>query len=100
MNIIGQHLSNDIGEPQYVSVFYSRLCQVALETFKIQPLIEISELMHEVDLATKQQIRRGLMRLLWKIEDIQIDIPRVFEFMAQILMGLKLKFLVPQKILT
>lgn len=45
-------------------------------------------------LITKQQIRRGLVRLFWKFEDILLDVPQAPQIMAQILSFLSLRLLI------
>lgn len=54
-----------------------RLFQVAIEQVKPR---EVADLVKNVflneGLITKQQIRRGLVRLFWRLEDILLDFPR------------------------
>lgn len=55
-----------------------RLYQVALEQGKPREVADITKNLFEIEsgrLITKQQIRRALVRLFWKFEDILLDVP-------------------------
>ena len=49
---------------------------------------------------TKQQIRRGLSRLLWRFDDIMIDVPLAPQILAQVISYLRLRHLVSGVIVT
>lgn len=54
-----------------------RLYQVALEHGKSKEAADLTDSLVTSKVVTKQQIRRGLMRLFWKFEDILLDVPLV-----------------------
>lgn len=97
---IKQHLE-DVQEPQYRSVLLMRLFQVAIEQVKPR---EVADLVKNVflneGLITKQQIRRGLVRLFWRLEDMLLDFPRANQVIAQIMVFLHLRQIMSSKILT
>jgi hypothetical protein len=46
---------------------------------------ELTKLLFDIEgerIITKQQIRRGLVRLFWKFEDILLDVPKAPQFLA------------------
>ena len=52
-----------------------RLYQVALEQGKTREAADLTKSLVTKRVVTKQQIRRALMRLFWKFEDILLDVP-------------------------
>lgn len=49
---------------------------------------------------TKQQIRRGIVRVFWRLEDIMLDYPKANQILSQIIVFLHLRSLISNKILT
>ena len=66
---------NEVQEPQYRSLILMRLFQVAIEQVKPKEVAVIVKYLFQLGLVTKQQIRRGLVRLFWRLEDILLDHP-------------------------
>lgn len=59
-----------------------RLFQVAIETVKVREVANIVREIFTDGLITKQQIRRGLVRLFWRLEDIMLDYPKANQILA------------------
>jgi hypothetical protein len=79
-----EHLT-EVNEPQYRSVFLMRLYQVAIEQVKPREAADLTKILFEQEqgkLITKQQIRRGLVRLFWKLDDILLDVPKATLILA------------------
>eukprot|EP00347_Sterkiella_histriomuscorum_P006178 403353763 len=96
---IKQHLQ-DVQEPQYRSVFLMRLLQVSIEQVKPREVADLVKNVFIDGVITKQQIRRGLVRLFWRLEDILLDYPRANQVLAQIMVFLHLRQIMSSKILT
>jgi hypothetical protein len=80
---IDEHFTK-VSEPQYKSVFLMRLYQVAIEQVKPRESADLTKGLIDHGFITKQQIRRALVRLFWKLEDILIDAPNASQILAQI----------------
>jgi hypothetical protein len=59
-----------------------RLYQVALEQGKPREVSDLTRDLTTAGIITKQQIRRGLVRLFWKFEDILLDAPLATQVLA------------------
>ena len=94
-----QEYLHEANEPQYRSIFLMRLFQVALEQVKPKEAAEITRIIFENGVINKQQIRRGLVRLFWRFDDILLDVPLAPQLLAQTLSFLHLRQLVSGKIL-
>lgn len=101
ISTIEEHIT-EVSEPQYRSVFLMRLYQVAIEQVKPREVADLTLILFEMSgLLTKQQIRRGLVRLFWKLEDILLDVPNATQVLAQILQFLHVRKVVsPAGIIT
>jgi hypothetical protein len=53
-----------------------RLLQVSIEVIRAKDATDITQSLFNANLITKQQIRRALVRLFWRFEDICIDYPK------------------------
>ena len=69
-------------EPQYRSILIMRLIQVGIEEIKPKEMADVVKKLYHEDFITKQQIRRGLMRLIWRFEDILLDYPKALNVLA------------------
>lgn len=49
---------------------------MAIEQVKAKEVAEIVKTLFTDNVITKQQIRRGLVRLFWRLEDIMLDYPK------------------------
>ena len=77
-----------------------RLIQISIEIIRPKESTDLIFKLFSQDQITKQQIRRGLVRLFWKFEDILIDYPKGHNVLGQILAYLKLRGLLTGKIVT
>lgn len=77
-----------------------RLYQVAIEQVKPREAADLTRIEIENGILTKQQLRRGLVRLFWKFEDIMIDVPLAPKVLAQLLAYLKLRGVISGRAIT
>ena len=77
-----------------------RLFQVGVEQIKPKEAVDLTQKMFENDMISKQHIRRGLVRLFWRYDDIILDFPRAGGVVCQIVAYLHLRMLIPGKIVT
>lgn len=99
VTMIGEHFAT-VKEPQHKSIFIMRLFQVSIEIIRPKEATDIVYQLFTANKISKQQIRRALVRLFWRFDDIITDYPKGYNVLGQILAYLKLRKLITGKVAT